>query len=199
LLLRSAIRRLMRNSWPHSRRRGAGVLPLRCGAPPTLCGDGGSRRGYDLPRPQRLPCGAWPAIAAPAGYWLKPPWLPLSRQGRRDSQGSARKPAQSRLRHRLESPNPAVCALSPTKRRRHKPAGRHSCGGALDRRLPMGDRPRGRTRVNRTSHTGRTGRGGSHGEELPSLVMWPGCGPTDCCPTPSARPRKAPKRRHGRR
>jgi hypothetical protein len=145
----------MRNSWPHSRRRGAGVLPLFGGAPPTLCGDGGSRLGYDLPRPQR------PTLRSLAGnrrarrvfacrVLVKPPRPTAIPPGSASLSRLGSKTCPKLFATSLESANPAVCALSPTKRRRH--------------------RPRGRTRVNRTSHPGRTGpRGAEPRGKLPSL------------------------------
>ena len=69
------------------------------------------------------------------------------RQGQRNPESSARGAAESRARHRLEGAGPTVRPLSPAQRRRQEAAGGRGGDRARDGRLPMGHRPRGRTRV----------------------------------------------------
>ena len=112
-----------------------------------------------------LPCGAWPAIAAPAAYWLKPPGP------------TAIPPGSARLSGLCSKTCPKPFATSPGKRKSGCVSHCHRLSSAginlpvvkaRDRNLPMGDRPRGRTSVNRTSHlTAAQGGGRSHGAELP--------------------------------
>jgi transposase len=81
---------------------------------------------------------------------------------------------------RPEGAGSTVRPLPPAQRGRQEAAGGRSCDRARDGRIPLGHRPRDRTRVEAVFlRPAAQGRGRSHGGELPSLVMWPGH-----CPTP---------------
>ena len=73
--------------------------------------------------------------------------LSLSRPGQRDPQSPARRIAEGGARHRLEGAGSTVRPLSPAQRGRQEAAGRRGCDRARDRRIPLGHRPRGRTRI----------------------------------------------------
>ncbi len=101
-----------------------------------------------------------------------------------------------RARHRLESAGPSVRPLPPPWRPRAR--GFPSSWPRLLARRPRSSGPSaGRSSPRSTG--GLSNRcpepGAEHvGGELPSLVLWPGD-----ARRPSSRPRKAPRRRHGRR
>jgi transposase len=107
----------------------------------------------------------------------------------------ARRAAQARARHRLESADPSVRPLSPPQRRRQEDTGRCGRDRAGDGRLPMGHRTRGCARVNTTLSL-LLRRPGSGARRWGTPVASYGAGPQ--ARRPSSRPTKAPRRRHGK-
>src|SRR5579859_303185 len=107
--------------------------------------------------------------------------LPLPRQGQRSSEGPPREPAESCPRDRLEGADPIVRPLPTPERRRQEAAGRRRRNRARDRRLLVGDRPRGRTGVSRVATFGCTGPGAEQRRGTPVASYVAG-------PAPDARP-----------
>ncbi len=78
-------------------------------------------------------------------------------------------------RHQIRVVRP----ISPTERRRQEAAGRSGGNRSRDSRLPRAIGREVAAWISGRPHTAAAQRrGGSHGGELPSLVMWPGCGST---------------------
>jgi Transposase IS116/IS110/IS902 family len=73
--------------------------------------------------------------------------LSLSRPGQRDPQSPARGIAEGGARHRPEGAGSTVRPLPPAQRGRQEAAGGRGCDRARDGRIPLGHRPRDRTRV----------------------------------------------------
>jgi transposase len=73
--------------------------------------------------------------------------LSLSRPGQRDPQSPARGIAEGGARHRLEGAGSTVRPLPPAQRGRQEAVGGRGCDRARDGRIPLGHRPRDRTRV----------------------------------------------------
>jgi transposase len=96
---------------------------------------------------------------------------------------------------RLEGAGPALCPLPPAQRGRQEAAGGGGRDRARDGRIPLGHRPRDRTRVKAVflSPLHKAGGGATVGNSRRSL-----CGRVTAR-RPSSRPRKAPRRKHGRR
>ena len=121
--------------------------------------------------------------------------LSLSRQSERDLESPARGAAEGRARHRLEGAGSPVRSVSAAQRHGQETACRRGGDRPRDGRLPVGHRTGGRARLEGTVSPFRCPEpSGARRWGTPSLVMWPGLRPT-----PSSRPRKAPRRRHGRR
>ena len=111
------------------------------------------------------------------------------------SEDQARRATQNHPRHCLEGASPVMRPVSPAKRRRQETAGCGGCHCARDGGLPVGNRPRGGARLSWHQIPGCTVPGAEPrwGTPVPSHVAG------HLVRRPSSRPRKAPRRRHGRR